>query len=549
MNGNVGHPNKRKVLHTPILKNNKLNDIRSIKFFNLYNQRADERELSNPHKRFGRRRSTLTLMPTISDALESEYDDSRKLIKFAKERIIDTLITIRLTKSDAVIYVSDVSYGDADPQFMVQLENVPAHIHRCIINLWSRCDSQWSLLCTYKIDLNKLKKERIVVEDDTFDMFKDNSLCVKLKDSWYTFPDMLVSRGLALDCNPYPEPILKPINSYTFDQLRSIDNITRSLKELEASKTKLKQQIHKYIHNIDFNNVNNIPTLLDQLNHKSEALELDIKKTKAANEASKSHIYSVKQKISDANELLSDFENVRELIKDKFEIYDHEIASVKKSRVGVKNEIKKRLKNDVLVINEVLPIRDISSMCFSILGFEFPHNLKSLKDICYYNTSGLKNHYYEPNFDSEFQWHEFTISQVNASLSFIVQLLTILSKITETPLLYKMVLFGNRSFIIDESKVYPIAGKNPSNATPPYKFPLYFDSKDVNNEKVLTSQGSIVMNQEFEYGLKLLSRNISRLVGYIKDDIYDDSSSGSIPSDCQDNFLWNLKYLELLMTA
>ncbi|KAI5967492.1 hypothetical protein CANMA_003039 [Candida margitis] len=548
MNENIGYPDKKKVSHHhSISKNNKLNDLKSIKFFNLYNQQVDESGQTSPHKRFGRRRSTLTTIPTISDVLENEYNDLRKLIKFSKERILDTLITIHLTKSDTVLYVSDVSYGDADPQFTIQLSHVPAPIHKCVIKLWSGSNNQWSLLCRYKVDLNKLKRESEVLDDDAFDMFKDNAICMKLSCGWYTFPDMLVARNSALEHST--EPKLKAINSYTFDQLRSINNITKSIKELDVSKIKLKQQIHKYIQDIDYNNANNISALLDELNYKCNALEQDIKKVKAGNEAIKSQIYNVNQKTDDANELQSRFENLRELVKDKFGIYDHEIEYVKKSRNDVKNDIKQRLKDYVSIITEIIPIRDISFSCFSILGFEFPHNLKSLKEICYYNASGLKNSYYEPSFDSESQWHEFTISQVNACLSLIVQLLSVLSDITQTPLLYKMVLFGSQSFIIDESKIYPIAGKNPLVATPPYKFPLYFDSKDVNNEKVLTSQGSIIMNQEFEYGLKLLSRNISRLINYVKEDIYDDSSSEAIPSDCQDNFLWNLKYLELLITA
>ncbi|KAG5420396.1 hypothetical protein I9W82_002277 [Candida metapsilosis] len=461
---------------------------------------------------------------------------------------MDTLITIHLSKSDTLLYVSDVSHDEADPQFITMLGNVCARIHKCVIKLWTRHDSPWNLLCVYKIDLNKLAKERIVVDDDSFEIFKENSLCVKVKDNWYTFPDML-SRKSILDCNPHPEPLLKPINSYTFDQLRSINNIVKSTKELDVSKTKLKQQIRKYIRDINFNNLNNISVLLDQLNSSCKMLHSDLNKMKSSNEAIKSHIYDTKQKINHANELLLRFENLRELIKDKFEIYDQEIESVKKNRDDAKNEIKQHLKDYISVINQVFPIRDISSTCFSIIGFEFPHSLKDLKNTCYYEGYGLKNSYYEPSFDTESQWHEFTIAQVNASISFVAQLITILSNITKTPLLYKMVLFGNQSFIIDESKVYPIVGKNPLNSTPPFKFPLYFDAKDVNNEKVLTSQGSIIMNQEFEFGLKLLSRNILRLVNYVKEDIYDESSSGSIPSDCQDNFLWNLKYLELLMTA
>ena len=72
----------------------------------------------------------------------------------------------------------------------------------------------------------------------------------------------------------------------------------------------------------------------------------------------------------------------------------------------------------------------------------------------------MKNLYYQPEFDSETQWHNFKIQQINAALSIIVQLMVLIADITNTDYKYKMVLQGNQSYIVDEiSKDYPITKK------------------------------------------------------------------------------------------
>ena len=73
----------------------------------------------------------------------------------------------------------------------------------------------------------------------------------------------------------------------------------------------------------------------------------------------------------------------------------------------------------------------------------------------------MKNLYYQPEFDSETQWHNFKIQQINAALSIIVQLMVlIIADITNTDYKYKMVLQEIKSYIVDEiSKDYPITKK------------------------------------------------------------------------------------------
>lgn len=90
------------------------------------------------------------------------------------------------------------------------------------------------------------------------------------------------------------------------------------------------------------------------------------------------------------------------------------------------------------------------------------------------------------------------------------------------------------------------------NGTSSYRFPLYYDS--TTNEKVIMSLGnqSMIMNQEFEYGLKLLNKNLVILIDKIQSLMIGDGSGNydsHVPIECLDNILWNLKYLELFMTV
>ncbi|KAI3404579.2 hypothetical protein KGF56_002624 [Candida oxycetoniae] len=582
----------------------KLNKLQSVKFINLCIQQTQQQVESSlnspsPVRAMGRRRSTLSVIPQYALPRLEEYDESpQKLCDFLELRLLTCFMTIHIRQK--LIYVSSVAFKEMDPQFQVQLPHIPPFLRKCVVKLWYNESDSWNLLCVYKLDLCQLV-EINKVEGDEDSGFKENSLCMELNSRWFTFKNMLVPDYVNQFTQIKRTWHTRSVPSYTFDQMRAINNLTKSIRELKMSRDNLKKQIRRYMMKLDTNNANNLPQIIDELEHKCTSLQGDINKIKTQIEATKRKIYDSRSEISHIKDVVSKFDGVQDMINDKLEIYNHELASTKEVTLSTKKEIKSKLSRFISVINEIIPIKPIatniaatsssnsnsnssnsnsssnnnsssSSKLFSIAGFEFPLNLTAVRGICYYGNSTLQNIYYEPQFDTTGQLHSFNICQINASLSHIIQLMQAIACITSTPLRYKMIHAGNQSYIMEEDcKRYPILGKQPAaTATiatttttttaaaaattafarnPTFKFPLFYDPRDANNEKILTNQGTITMNQEFEYGLNLLLKNMRQLLICVREDIYDISGEERIPEDCLDNFLWGLKYLELLMTC
>ncbi|KAI5954192.1 hypothetical protein KGF54_001967 [Candida jiufengensis] len=570
MNGEHKEKKSNNKLLSHTYNNYKLSDLQSIKFYNLYNEQEShqksqidlqqEQQNISPYKRLGRRRSTLTTIPTIPSTIE-QYEDSSQLYNYSQKRILNTLITIQLPKYDKLLYVSNVAVDEMNPQFQIQLPSIPPHIHKFLLNLWVLNTSKWILLCQYKLNLDQVQQINYSIDDDSFEYFKNNSICLELNNKWYTFSNMILPNQIILiDPNKSSSHFTRSIPSYTFDQIRSINNLHKSIKELNTSKYKLKKQISKYIKDIDDSNLNTLPILISQLQNKCNVLSKDIELIKSKIESINSKLHQTKQETTDTTKFIENFIKIEEMVTDKIEIYNYEIETIKQNRDLMKEEIRHRLKKDIKVITDIFPIIDsptqnssasIPSSNFEILGFQFPANYKDLKDICYYNSQTLTNSYYQPHFENDSELHNFQINQINTCISFIIKLLEILSRTTLTPLTHKIEYINFKYYIVDDKSInYPILGK--TSTTKPYKFLLEYDPKDETNERILTGNKKfIIMNQEYEYGLKLLNINLKNLIDYIKQDIYDVpyKDLNNLPFDCHDNLLWNLKYLELLITA
>lgn len=547
----------------------KLANLRSIRFYNLHLNVSDNMENNSnnaqtftgpseqqqlPSTRISnRRRSTINLigvnpLQEIEDSISSQ-----KLLQLNQSSLLTTFISIHSNIHNKLLYISEIIPNDMNPQFEINLPYVPPNIYKCVIKLWCQTNSDWKLLCLYKLNLRKM----ISVDNDLeiLDLYKTNTLSLQLNDQWFTFQDML--NKSIVDKNPNVLP--QPIQSYTFDSIRCLNNLSNSLQELAISKHNLMQQIKLYIENLqDYKNINNINVVLNKLQFQVHKLKHDVNKLTSQNEQLNNKIYNIKQKINDLHNIIESFNtNTKEIIENKLELYDTEIQNMQVSQLSLQQQLNKYLKANMKSIEFVFPIDNIDSTKFSILGFQFPQDHQELLAICYYNKSSieLKNLYYQPEFDSETQWHNFKIQQINAALSIIVQLMVLIADITNTDYKYKMVLQGNQSYIVDEiSKDYPITKKTlgNGNGTSSYRFPLYYDS--TTNEKVIMSLGnqSMIMNQEFEYGLKLLNKNLVILIDKIQSLMIGDGSGNydsHVPIECLDNILWNLKYLELFMTV
>lgn len=586
----------------------KLSKLCSIQFRNLCAQHQQQQQheqqqkvfnsgkCASPFRATNRRRSlTNTLLLNIDGGdctISNAFGESpQSLIQFAKFRLLTCFATVHLPKDDKLLFVTRISYGDANPEFQIQLPRIPPDISKCLIKLWWLNEHDWQLLCVYKLRLCCLIG--VIESENEADVltFKENAICAELDGHWYTFPNM-IAKDTGCETNDENEIEAKveklvkdlvkdlvkeqkshsqrnfssnqyklyqnPIPSYTFDQVRTINNLTNSVKELEVLNTKLKRQIRRYVEAHNEETINNLPNLIIKLKHKCVSLDMDLENCQKAIDHSKRKIVKLNLQIDESKSILANFGKVETDLKQKLELLDNSLSLSIERIYETKEEIRHILKKYVLLINEIIPIKQVScTSLFSIMGFEFPQSFKALKEVCYYNQLSLKNVYYGPHFDTTVQLHEFNISQINASLGLIAQVLIILAKICSVSLTYKMVLMGNVSYIVEDVNTYPILGKRPNvknlangkfQCQETFGFPLFYDLKDVNNENILTTQGSIIMNQEFEYALSLLSRNIRQLISYTKEDIYN-ADINSVPVESLDDLLWSLTYLELLMTV
>lgn len=558
----------------------KLANLRSVRFHNLHlsvrdsmennqnimqtytGQSEQQQHIQPPTRILNRRRSTINSIGMVNPLQEIEDSiSSQKLLQLNQSSLLTTFISIHSNIHNKLLYISEIISNDMNPQFEINLPYVPPNIHKCVIKLWCRNhgDGDWKLLCLYKLNLRKVT----TVESsslENLDLYKSNTLSLQLNDGWFTFQDMLNRIIIDDDKKLNVNSLSQPIPSYTFDSIRCLNNLYNSLQELFISKHNLMQQIKLYIGNLqDYKNINNINVVLNKLQFQVHKLIHDVNRLNSQNEQLNNKIYNIKQKINDLHNIIETFNiNTKEIIENKLELYETEIQNIQVSQLSLQQQkLNKLLKTKMKLIEVVFPIDNIDSTKFSILGFQFPQDQQEILAICYYNNPSieLKNQYYQPEFDNETQLHNFKIQQINATLSIVVQLMILIADITNTDYKYKMVLHGSQSYIIDEiSKNYPLLKKTPSHNIKPFKFPLYYDS--TTNEKVIVSLGNqsslMIMNQEFEYGLKLLNKNLIILIDKVQNLMFGDGSGNydsHVPIECLDNVLWNLKYLELFMTV
>ena len=176
-----------------------------------------------------------------------------------------------------------------------------------------------------------------------------------------------------------PNVLPQPIQSYTFDSIRCLNNLSNSLQELAISKHNLMQQIKLYIGNLqDYKNINNINVVLNKLQFQVHKLKHDVNKLTLQNEQLNNKIYNIKQKINDLHNIIESFNtNTKEIIENKLELYDTEIQNMQVLQLSLQQQLNKYLKTNMKSIEFVFPIDNIDSTKFSILGFQF---LKIIKN-------------------------------------------------------------------------------------------------------------------------------------------------------------------------
>lgn len=438
-------------------------------------------------------------------------------------------------KDELLIYVSAVIADDNNPNFQtVSLPNL-VHQDKLIIRLWGKSSvsvsasaSGWSLLAQYKVHLNNdLIRIPASVVNDTEGTFHKNAFVMKLSDGQsYTTAKCLDT--VSFTSGDKEDDVGHGLEqSYTFDSIRAINSLYKSLVELSATKLKLSRQINELMEKREVNN------------HPIDISTLDkfVTKQKLINDTISSYIIRLKLSINEIKLFTSNHNdytttNEIEFINTQFEPILESLTT------SVFPEILQQLRLSTSVIQQVFVIDNVSnSTKFQILGIEFPPTIKKLLEFCYYGAES------EP----------YTVEGINSGLSYIARTIGILAKITNTSLKYKILNVEDKCFIHDIS----YDGNSPT-ASMSSSFPLYYctemNEKFANNDNTCLRRYSF-KNPKFEFALSLLNWDLM-LVIHRTNEIFKacTKSEGidlqlNIPLDCLDNFLWNLQYLMLYLTA
>lgn len=544
----------------------KLRNLKSICFRNLYYNlevRSETKEERtgvtsiSPKKEesTARRKSLFTTIPQFDELTNSE------LLHINSLRLIDSFFSLHVSYKDEELlaYVSEKILSDMNPNFReIVLPTMPdCNTLYLTLKLWCRTVKckKWKLFYKYRVDLKKLQCIGDSLEQ-TENFFQNNSVIFNLNNRYYTLPDCLTTHhdvGLDSSRNIDSKQILP---SYSFDSIRSLTSIFKSLKELIKSKNKTSIKISESIHMVnDDTNSSNLEIEQMRLSTENNRLDKYIRNQESINNTILAEIMTKKIRINELSLSISDvIPSKIEMVRNQLEITKSQLEPIHESLHGqVYPSIVRNLQEETYILKEIVCIENINnSIKFSIMGLEFPLSIKELLEICYYNTHDLQNfNIDEVQYANGKEAHLVKTNQINAGLNYIVQLINNIAFITNINLKYKMVMFGNMCYIMD-----PISSKSDLRAL---KYPLYYDQEltlKVPVDQEHCDRKFNLQNRSFEIGLDLLNKNLISLindVSYMYNTYYraitKSQVSNNIPIDCLDNFLWNLQYLVLLITV
>lgn len=562
----------------------KIKNLRSLSLRNLNLDSSNgHNAILNKQKGRTRRTSFIQSIQSLDNGMNNEID----LIKINRMKLLDSFFTIHLSElvnsknPDGLIYISDIVRSNTNPNFgIVNLPSLPNNLMNCksiILKIWCResevyiQDQAWKLMSFIELYLPTLKQ---ISSNTDEDLFNDNSIVFNLNGRYYTFQECY-KREMKQERELTSHSI-----SYSFDSIRSLNNSHKLIKELSELKLKLGQQIHMKLKSLDTDHQDT-----EKYRIMIQRLNKLIIKQKSMNDNILSEIVSKKIKINQIKTVIEeDFPIIKKMGQNRLDIVKSQIEPITENlNQLIYPSIISKLQEYGKVTQEIILIdKSPQSIRYTIMGLEFPSTIKELLDICYYNKYDLSNTYEDDimSMISE-DVHQVNIDIINSGLSFIIQLLINLSEITRLHLKYRLILNGSECYIVDLvtslNNLDPIQKQRNDTYLQHLKrqlkiiygdsysdlliYPLYHDLQQVEKQGMdyYGDSGSkyLIKNPDFEQGLKLLNKNLVYLINHVTDiynktgskDHQNNQISNNIPIDCLDNFLWNLQFLLLFITA
>lgn len=497
--------------------NKKIRNILAISIRNLFYDNGDD-EIVSPSK--PRKNTMFQLMEYSGD-----YSEFSKL---NQQRLLSSFVSLHYITGE-LLYISEVIPDSLNPNYSsFSLANTKRNNSEAIIiKVWTIYQHDWKLLIQWNCNLHKLTYIDTQLDALT-DNFNDNTILIRIGNRYYTDKTNMINFEFKqIETNQ------SQVDSYTFDTVRSINNLDKSLQELRISKIILSKQITDILNTVDHDN-HNYDTILNEIHRLElniEQLNKQINKEKSNNDKVLSEI----MKLKITNNTLSQITETNQAgfeinCKNEIEYLNNQVPILRDSMSSINNSIKSQLSQFIDILNDVIPINKQTSLYnLSILGIEFPSSIKDLLNLLYYGEADLENEYLEV------MDHNTKILLVNTALNYMIQLMLVFIKLSKLPVYYPIQFKGNLSTIKDFKE---------------NEFPLYYEKSHTKrgNRYVNGSNVVVLSNIEFEKGISLFNKNLLLILYHISD-YYHHDLFNDIPIYCLDNFLWILQYLILFLTA
>lgn len=480
---------------------------------------------------------------------------------------------------DTLLYASEVAVaytgGDFGP---VSLPDLGRRLYKVKVCVWIKRlhMDKWTLFYKLKVDLrNLLETEKLDIWDDE-SLFVPNTLLWRFNDIYYCLrtdlrDSSIVEKAKQLNITRSRSKAIKP--SYTLDDIRHLTSLYMGIREFQEAKEKLSGQIDELMANIKNTPDHDVPQHISSLKFDLHTLHKYIARQNGANDALLSEVYLKKLHMGRSTHIIEeDFPQFKDMCSERLEIVEAQIEPLHESlNLSIYPALITTLQEIGAVLKDVYFIELEETGRFSICGIEFPATIREILDFCYHGQSEVRtvngNLPDGENGSSEADTeHEptITVETINAGLSYIVLLMISLAELMNVTLKYPMKFGVHGSYLVDNISPQQLTPTNKNhtmelNGAIKVTFPLFYNGD--HTQKFASyenpNRNFTLKNVRFEEGLNLLNKNLVFLISLIADlysQYYHDNManhliSNNIPVDCLDNFLWNLQYLMLFITA
>lgn len=471
----------------------RLRHLERIRLYNVWTEKVPKQALDP----LARRRLLVT-KPGPDEMPESLQ---QRLVCVNSHELVDAFYVIRIRGK--VIYVSETILGSALPEFApILLPTLPLSVANSLnlaIGVYVRVAGEhWQYLLRYTVNLNSL----VYTGPPRESIFRTNAVALMVNGLWYSLAPFL--KAVTLPSLPLPRQ--PPIPSYTFDTIRTLLNLTKSLLEVLEVKTTLLEKVNGELkqHPLPLRTA-------EQLEAGIATLDDAIAKIKGDNDRLQHRILAQQMSITQIKGIHL---NSKGANGDVNNAPDEEMMAL------TTPQINQEITRLVSIVNDALP-----TAAEHIAYLPFPQSTADILEVCYYNRD-LITVTHEVAELPQGQW-QAKIDQINAGLSAIAKWVDDVSTIMESKLLYPVEITGDHYCIVDAM----------ASATPT-KYSLHYDA---DNTTTLDKFDKRLTNPPFEQALALLVKTIVALVTA--------ETGERPPPQSHDNMVWMIHYLGLYLTG